>query len=77
MLIGAVLFSVISAGFVVQGFRLLRNREGWGIHFVEDTVPKVFRIGEPDTHRKILGAAWLVLGVAFVGIGMAIIATTA
>jgi hypothetical protein len=74
VILGLLAFTVIGIGFAVQGFRMLRDRD-YGEHFVEDTIPKVFRMGSPNTHRKILGGGWLVLGTLFACLGVAFMAS--
>ena len=75
MLIGLIAFTILGAWFAVTGWRLLRNSEGWGLSYVERTVPRVFRMGTPDTHRKIVGVGWLLMGTLFAAIGIVFLAT--
>lgn len=69
MFIPLTIFVLLGAYFALTGARLLRNREGWGAKYVERRIPRGLCMGTVDTHRKILGAGWLVIGTVFVVVG--------
>jgi hypothetical protein len=73
MVVGFTLFTLIGAAFAVIGFLMVRNRGDFGSRFVESRIPKIFRIGDVETHRKVLGWAYLVLGSLFAVIGIALL----
>ena len=57
-------------GFVLSGLALLTNYRGWGTSNVLN-IPKLFRMGDVDTHRKILGVGYLGIGLVFLVVGLA------
>lgn len=76
MAIGLVIFCLIAVWLTIWGVRLLRDPT-WGNEFVERTTPRVFRMGTVDTHRRGLGVAYVIVGILFFGIGLAVLATLA
>jgi hypothetical protein len=60
---------------IYLGVRTLRNTEGWGVSYVERSVPKMLRLGSVDTHRKILGSSYLATGMIFAAFGLGIVAS--
>jgi hypothetical protein len=73
VVIGIAIFVLVSVGLVLTGRALLRNERGWGVRYVERTTPRVFRMGTADTHRKILGTGYLVVGTIFTITGIALL----
>lgn len=74
MAVGLALFVMIGAASIVAGGRLLSDPV-WGDGYVERTVSRRFRRGTTDRHRRTLGAGYLVVGLLFVGIGLAVLAS--
>ena len=59
---------------LLLGVAMITNYRSLGTQIVEKTVPKFFRVGEVETHRKYLGYSYLGGGVLFVVIGIAVLA---
>jgi len=61
---------VAGIGSVMSGLAMLTNYRGWGTSTVLN-IPKFFRMGDVDTHRKILGVGYLGVGLVFLVVGFA------
>jgi hypothetical protein len=55
------------------GTTMVTNYQTWGTQIVERAIPKLFRIGDAENDRKVLGTAYLVGGVVFVVVSVVVL----
>lgn len=75
MVLPLTLFGMLAVVFVYVGVRLIRDPGGWGTGYVERTVPKVFKMGNTETHRLVLGWGYVLVGSLFLVVDIAFAAT--
>jgi hypothetical protein len=73
--VGAVLGIIFGLILVGLGGIMVSNYQTWGTQIVEKTVPRTFRVGDADIHRKFLGYSYLAGGLLFIIVAIAVLAT--
>jgi hypothetical protein len=71
---GAILAIIFGLGFMGLGYATLSEYRNVGSAIVENFVPKWARIGDTDTHRKVLAFSYIGGGILFFAVGMFAIA---
>lgn len=69
---GALLAVVFGAFFVLAGIAVLADYGQFGTRTV-NSIPRVFRIGTVDTHRRVLGIGYVAVGSVMFVVGLAVL----
>jgi hypothetical protein len=71
---GGALAIVLGTVLVLLGVTLLSDYRNVGAQIVQKTIPVSFRTGDPERYRKVLGFSYLLGGIAFAVVGIAVLA---
>jgi hypothetical protein len=72
--VGGALAIVFGIVLVVLGVTLLSDYRNVGAQIVDKTIPNSLRTGDPERYRKVLGFSYLVGGILFAVVGIAVLA---
>lgn len=67
----AIIFGIV---LVALGVTLLSDYRSVGAQIVEKTIPNSLRTGDPERYRKVLGFCYLLGGIVFAVVGIAVLA---
>jgi hypothetical protein len=72
--VGGALAIVFGIVLVLLGVTLLSDYRNVGAQIVDKTIPNSLRTGDPERYRKVLGFSYLVGGILFAVVGIAVLA---
>jgi hypothetical protein len=72
--VAGALTVVFGAVLSLLGVALLTDYRGVGARILEKTIPVSLRTTDPEKYRKILGFSYLIGGIVFAVVGIAVLA---